>query len=152
MCDGLYAKYLLNDFGSERSGMMPAGNPEAKVVALHHLQVAMPAGEERSARHFYGELLKLEEVPKPDHLASRGGCWFRGQSFELHLGVEAEFRPARKAHPAFEVEGLVALRRALEEADVEIVEDTQLQGHDRFYAFDPFGNRLEFIENMGVEG
>lgn len=113
---------------------------------MHHLQLAMPPGEEETARSFYGRLLGLEEVPKPEHLAKRGGCWFKGPGLELHLGVEPGFRPARKAHPAFCAQGLGALRSRLERAGVEIVDDAQLEGHERFYAFDPFGNRLEFIE------
>lgn len=121
---------------------------DEKVVSLHHLQLAMPAGEENTARSFYCELLGLEEVPKPEHLARRGGCWFKAPELELHLGVELDFRPARKAHPAFAVRGLRSLQKRLERAGVEIVEDTQLDGHTRFYAFDPFGNRLEFIETQ----
>lgn len=126
------------------------GKREGEVISLHHLQVAMPPGQEDAARGFYGELLGLEEVPKPEHLAKRGGCWFKGPALELHLGVEAEFRPARKAHPAFRVEGLHALRERLELAGVEIVDDEQLEGHERFYAFDPFGNRLELIEQASA--
>jgi len=128
---------------------MSTGDKEAAVVvSLHHLQVAMPAGGEDTARLFYGELLGLDEVPKPERLAKRGGCWFRGPELELHLGVESDFRPARKAHPAFSVQGLSTLRESLERANVEIIDDTQLDGHERFYAFDPFGNRLEFIEKQ----
>jgi catechol 2,3-dioxygenase-like lactoylglutathione lyase family enzyme len=128
---------------------MNAGDSETgTVVSLHHLQVAMPSGEEQTARAFYGDLLGLEEIPKPEHLAKQGGCWFRAPELELHLGVEADFRPARKAHPAFLVNGLQPLRKRLEGADTEIVDDTQLDGHERFYAYDPFGNRLEFIEKQ----
>ena len=108
----------------------------------------MPPGEEEAARAFYGRALGLEEVPKPEHLAARGGCWFRGPALELHLGVEKDFRPARKAHPAFRVRGLAAVRERLEAVGAEIVDDTQLDGHDRFYAFDLFGNRLELIEEI----
>ena len=109
------------------------------------MQVAMPAGEEEMAEQFYSGLLGMERVAKPSHLAARGGCWFRSGDVEVHLGVEQGFRPARKAHPALLVEGLSELRGRLEEAGVQIQDDTQLEGHDRFYAFDPFGNRLEFI-------
>jgi catechol 2,3-dioxygenase-like lactoylglutathione lyase family enzyme len=108
----------------------------------------MPPGEEEAARLFYGGLLGLEELPKPEHLARRGGCWFQGPELELHLGVEKEFRPARKAHAAFRVTGLAALRASLEDAGTEIVDDTPLEGYERFYAYDPFGNRLEFIEEQ----
>ena len=106
----------------------------------------MPVGEERAAEVFYAGLLGLTRVPKPPELERRGGCWFRGAELELHLGVEEDFGPARKAHPAFLVEGLGAVRRRLEDAGAEIVDDTQLDGHERFYVYDPFGNRLELIE------
>jgi len=106
----------------------------------------MAAGEEPAAERFYGGLLDFERVPKPAELEARGGAWFRGSTVEVHLGVEEDFRPARKAHPAFVVDELDGLRRRLAAAGIEIQDDTQLQGHRRFYAFDPFGNRLEFIE------
>jgi catechol 2,3-dioxygenase-like lactoylglutathione lyase family enzyme len=107
----------------------------------------MPAGCEAQARAFYGSLLGLAETPKPANLAGRGGCWFRaGQGPELHLGVEEDFRPARKAHPALLVEGLAELEERLLENHVEVSRDTELEGHRRIYAFDPFGNRLELIE------
>jgi hypothetical protein len=106
----------------------------------------MPAGEEEAAQGYYTGLLGLKRVPKPPELEARGGAWFRGAGVEVHLGVEEDFRPARKAHPAFLVEGLDELRERLRGAGVGTVEDTQLQGHRRFYAADPFGNRLEFIE------
>jgi catechol 2,3-dioxygenase-like lactoylglutathione lyase family enzyme len=115
---------------------------------FHHVQLAMPAGEEDAAERFYSGLLGMQRAPKPDHLAARGGCWFRSGSLEVHLGVEGDFRPARKAHPALLVDGLSKLRARLEDAGVEIQDDTQLEGHDRFYAFDPFGNRLEFIATV----
>ncbi|MGH2661569.1 MAG: VOC family protein [Actinomycetota bacterium] len=117
----------------------------SRIVGIHHVQLAMPAGGEDSARRFYGDVLGLKEISKPEHLASRGGCWFRGDDVELHLGVEASFTAARKAHPAFDVSDLDSLRRALEEAGAEVVEDTQLEGFRRFYSADPFGNRLEFL-------
>ena len=88
----------------------------------------------------------MEQVPKPEHLAARGGCWFRGAGVELHLGVEDRFRASAKAHPALRVEGLPALRAALEAAGADVTEDTQLEGHARCYVRDPFGNRLELIE------
>jgi catechol 2,3-dioxygenase-like lactoylglutathione lyase family enzyme len=108
----------------------------------------MPAGEEEAAERFYSGLLGMERVPKPEPLAGRGGCWFRSGDVQLHLGVEQDFRPARKAHPALLVEGLSELRGRLEDAGVQIEDDTQLEGHDRIYAFDPFGNRLEFIATV----
>ena len=119
---------------------------EAALTAFHHVQVAMPAGAEEEAERFYSGLLGLERVPKPEELARRGGAWFRGPGVELHLGVEQDFRPARKAHPAFIVRGLEQLKARLEGAGVELESQPRLEGFRRFHAFDPFGNRLEFIE------
>jgi catechol 2,3-dioxygenase-like lactoylglutathione lyase family enzyme len=116
------------------------------VVALHHVQLAMPKGEERAAEEFYGRLLGFERVSKPSHLEQRGGCWFAANGVNLHLGVDPQFVPARKAHPAFVVKSLTALKQRLEAAGIEIVWDTQIPGFERFYAGDPFGNRLEFME------
>ena len=114
------------------------------VIGIDHVQVAAPRGCEATARAFYGDLLGLEEVPKPEPLAARGGCWFRAGTEELHVGVEEPFAPARKAHPGFVVSDLEELRRRLSEADVEPYDDDSLPGIARFYAEDPFGNRLEF--------
>ena len=116
-----------------------------RIVGYHHVQLAMPSGEEARAEAFYAGVLGMERVEKPPELAVRGGCWFRGDGVDLHLGVEEEFRPARKAHPALLVEGLDELQRSLEAGGVEIVKDAQLEGHRRFYVQDPFGNRLKFI-------
>jgi dUTP pyrophosphatase len=128
-------------------------------TGFHHVQLAMPRAREDEARAFYGGVLGLTEIPKPEQLAGRGGCWFRSDdgSVEMHMGVEDDFRPARKAHPALLVEDLDAVRARLEEAGVEVVDDEQLHGHIRFYAADPFGNRLELIErtsslDVGNEG
>jgi catechol 2,3-dioxygenase-like lactoylglutathione lyase family enzyme len=118
----------------------------AEVVrALHHVQLAMPAGEEDAAEAFYAGVVGMRRVPKPPQLAGRGGCWFESGSVHFHLGVEESFAPARKAHPAFLVDDLGEVERRLAAADVEISWDEQLEGHERFYAADPFGNRLEFI-------
>jgi catechol 2,3-dioxygenase-like lactoylglutathione lyase family enzyme len=118
----------------------------ASVIGLHHVQLAMPPGGEADAQRFYGGLLGLERVEKPKELASRGGCWFRGPGVEFHLGIEEDFRPARKAHPAFLIDGLADLRRRLAAAGVQTAEDVQLEGQRRFYAYDPFGNRVELVE------
>jgi catechol 2,3-dioxygenase-like lactoylglutathione lyase family enzyme len=117
-----------------------------RVSGIDHVQLAIPPGQEERAIAFYAGTLRLEQIPKPDHLAGRGGCWFRGAGAELHLGVEEGFRPSEKAHPGLLVEGLAALRSALETAGADVVEDTQLEGRDRCYVHDPFGNRLELIE------
>ncbi|MCI4346320.1 MAG: glyoxalase [Thermoplasmata archaeon] len=114
--------------------------------AIHHVQLSIPEGGEAAARKFYGGLLGLEELPKPPRLAARGGVWFRVGPQELHLGVEATFVPARKAHPALQWSGLAALREELTEGGVLVREEEPLPGFRRFYVDDPFGNRLEFLE------
>jgi catechol 2,3-dioxygenase-like lactoylglutathione lyase family enzyme len=119
---------------------------EVHLVGFHHVQLAMPTGEEARAEAFYSGVLGLENVEKPDSLRGRGGCWFRGPGVEVHLGVEEPFRPARKAHPAFLVAGLDALRARIEGAGMEVDEQPPLPGYRRFHTFDPFGNRLEVLE------
>ena len=116
------------------------------IVALNHVQLAMPPGEEDAARRFYAELLDIPEIKKPLHLAKRGGCWFERGTLKVHLGVEHDFRPARKAHPAFNVKSLTALLQRLSEAAFEAVQDEPLDGYDRCYVADPFGNRIELME------
>ncbi len=118
------------------------------IEALNHVQLAMPAGGEAAARAFYGDLLGITEVAKPPALAARGGCWFERGALKVHLGVERDFHPARKAHPAFTVRDLPALRQALAAAGVAIVDDEPLPGHDRCYVHDPFGNRIELLEPL----
>ena len=116
------------------------------VVGLDHLLLAMPRGKEADARAFYGGLLGLPELQKPANLAARGGVWFALGSQQLHLGVEKEFRPAQKAHPAFLVRDLNALRARLVQHGYTPYEDEPLEGYARFYVADPFGNRLELLE------
>ena len=114
---------------------------------LDHIQLAIPPDGEDTAREFYGELLGLEEVAKPGPLIPRGGCWFAGPGIALHLGVQTDFVPARKAHPAFLVADLAAFRKVLEAKGISITNDEALPHIPRFYAADPFGNRIEFIED-----
>jgi ketosteroid isomerase-like protein len=116
------------------------------IVALDHVQLAMPPGREAEARAFYQGLLGLPEVPKPPNLATRGGCWFERGDVKVHLGVEQEFRPARKAHPALRVHDLGSVRAALEAGGVAVRHDEPLEGYERFYVDDPFGNRIELLE------
>lgn len=116
---------------------------------IHHVQLAVPPGREEAARTFYVGVLRMEEVPKPPELSARGGLWLRLAGAELHLGVENEFRPARKAHPAFEVDDLDELRRRLRQHGVPVLDDELVPGRKRFYAQDPFGNRLEFVGGSG---
>jgi catechol 2,3-dioxygenase-like lactoylglutathione lyase family enzyme len=115
------------------------------VTGLDHVQLAMPAGGEERARAFYRDLLGIPEQPKPARLAARGGCWFEQEAVRLHLGVEAEFRPARKAHPGLLVAGLEELARVLERAGHPVTFDAE-SAVPSGYVDDPFGNRIELIE------
>jgi catechol 2,3-dioxygenase-like lactoylglutathione lyase family enzyme len=116
------------------------------VTGIDHVQVAAPPGCEEAARAFYGRLLGLEELPKPEALRARGGCWFCAGVQELHVGVEEPFAPARKAHPGLVVAGLDELAARLRAAGAEVSYDESLPGARRFYTADPFGNRLELRE------
>jgi catechol 2,3-dioxygenase-like lactoylglutathione lyase family enzyme len=115
---------------------------------IDHVQVAAPKGCEEEARHFFGELLGLPEIEKPEELKKNGGCWFRIGAQELHIGVEADFAPAKKAHPGFRVDQYEELRAHLIANGVEVKDDTKNPGVKRFFTSDPWGNRLEF---MGAE-
>src|SRR5262245_9248664 len=109
------------------------------VEGIDHIQLAMPAGGEDAAVAFYEGLLGISQVPKPPHLAVRGGCWFETDRVKVHLGVDGDFRPARKAHAALLVSDLPALVERLRAASVRLVDDEPLDGYDRVYADDPFG-------------
>ena len=118
---------------------------EAPFAAIDHVQLAMPAGEEERARRFYRDLLGMAEISKPPELAKRGGCWLSSGGVQLHLGVENDFRAAKKAHPAlrcFDYDGLTLRLRA---AGIETKEDDSIPGVRRCHVFDPFGNRIELI-------
>ena len=116
------------------------------VTDIDHLQIAAPKGCEAQARQFFGDILGLAEIEKPESLRSRGGCWFRVGSRELHIGVEEPFRPARKAHPAFSVGDIQAAFANLQNQGILCVWDKPVAGRRRFYARDPWGNRLEFTQ------
>jgi len=119
----------------------------AAICGIDHVQLAIPVGGEASARGFYGELLGLTEIPKPLNLAARGGLWYQCGPLQLHLGVEQEFRPARKAHPALLVSNLTELLQRLTAAGCKIGYDPEpVQGFDRAFTSDPFGNRIELVE------
>ena len=120
-----------------------------RVRSLDHVQLAMPAGREEEARAFYEGLLGIPERAKPPHLAARGGCWFEHGALKVHLGVDAGFTPARKAHPAFIVDDLRELAARRERAGCLVGEDQPLDGDDRRYVDDPFGNRIELMEPRG---
>ena len=117
-----------------------------RLVGVDHVQLAMPRGGESEARGFYQGILGLEERPKPPVLAARGGCWFSNDRVTLHLGVEDDFRPARKAHPALVVEDLDALCASLRRPGTSVRFDDEVPGVRRCYVDDPFGNRIELIE------
>jgi len=119
----------------------------AGVTRIDHIQIAAPAGCEEAAREFYGTVLGLKEIEKPEALRPRGGCWFECGDQQLHVGVEKNFRPAKKAHPAFVVADFDRLRKRLAKRGIVLMDDT-IPGTRRFYADDPWGNRLEFIEDM----
>lgn len=116
------------------------------IVGIDHVQLAMPAGGEAKARPFYAGVLGLSEAAKPAHLAARGGVWFEAPGVRVHLGVDPDFRPARKAHPGLLVSDLPGLRAALEQAGHPVVEAEPLEGYAHVYVDDPFGNRLELLE------
>jgi catechol 2,3-dioxygenase-like lactoylglutathione lyase family enzyme len=115
-------------------------------TAIHHIQLAMPRGEEDRGRAFYGELLGLIEIPKPASLNERGGLWFQIGPLEIHLGIEDDFRPAKKAHPGLLVDDLKTLVTRLEAGGHRAKPDNLLEGYDRAYVNDPFGNRIELLE------
>jgi catechol 2,3-dioxygenase-like lactoylglutathione lyase family enzyme len=124
--------------------------PSFTVDRVDHVQLAVPAGGEEACRAFWGGLLGLAELAKPPVLAARGGCWFAGAGFQVHLGVEADFRPARKAHPGFEVSGLEELAELLAAHGHPVTWSDEVPGQDRFHTEDPFGNRLEFLRRHRV--
>ncbi|MCG5218588.1 VOC family protein [Streptosporangium soli] len=117
-------------------------------VGLHHMQLAMPPGEEAAARGFFAGVLGMREIDKPAALATRGGAWFRAGGLELHLGVQDDFRPATKGHPGILVDDLDAVVSRLAAAGQQVRWDTGFPGFRRVYAHDPFGNRLEFLQAL----
>ena len=118
------------------------------LVGLHHVQLSAPPGSEDVLRRFYGDLLGMDEVAKPPVLAARGGAWFRSGALELHLGIEDDFRPARKAHPGLLVEDLDAMAGRLRAAGIDVDWDDDFPGYRRCYLHDPHGNRLELLEPL----
>jgi len=123
---------------------MPETPPE--ILGFQHIQLEAPAGCEAAARAFFGDLLGLAEIEKPANLRGRGGVWFACGAQQVHIGVVERFEPRRKGHPALEVRGLAVWRARLAAAGVQISEDEPLPGWQRFYAADPWGNRIEFLE------
>src|SRR5512138_1332091 len=119
------------------------------VIGLDHVQLAAPPDCEDAARVFFGSLLGLPELEKPESLRARGGVWFAlRDGRQLHVGVTDPFAPATKAHPAFAVEGYDAFRQRLIDAGLAVRDDEEIPGVRRFYADDPWGNRLEFVATV----
>jgi len=117
-----------------------------RVRRLDHVQLAMPAGREDEARRFYDGALGIPEKAKPASLAARGGCWFESGDLKVHLGIDPNFVPAGKAHPAFIVDDLTGLIKRLKSAGYKVTEDQPIEGCDRVFVTDPFGNRIELME------
>ena len=116
------------------------------IAAVDHVQLAAPVGSEDALRAYYVDTLGMTEIPKPPVLAARGGCWFGAGAVQLHLGIEADFRPAKKAHPGLRVTGIEAYAARLQAHGAKVTWDGDLPGYRRFYSEDPVGNRLEFLE------
>lgn len=120
------------------------------IAAVDHVQLAAPPGSEEELRAFYTGVLGMTELAKPPVLAGRGGCWFAAGGAVLHLGIEEDFRPARKAHPGLRVSDIHGFAGRLKEKGASVVWDYDLPGHTRFYSQDPVGNRLEFLEPIAM--
>jgi catechol 2,3-dioxygenase-like lactoylglutathione lyase family enzyme len=143
MVEGIYqdvAKIVYNKLFLKGSFIM------YRFKAIDHIQLAAPKGCEDSARKFFIDILGFEEIIKPEELKKRGGVWFQNGKTQIHIGVEEPFAPAKKAHPAFEVENIEALKKHLLVNGIEVIEDDNLPGANRFYTADPFGNRIEILE------
>jgi catechol 2,3-dioxygenase-like lactoylglutathione lyase family enzyme len=140
--------YLMSDHGSTRPNALPYETTAATSpfgLGLHHVQLALPPAEEEMCRRFYVDILGMTEIEKPPVLAARGGLWVRSDNLEIHLGVEEDFRPARKAHPGILVADIDALAERLTGLGVAVTWDDNFPGHRRFYAIDCHENRLEFL-------
>jgi catechol 2,3-dioxygenase-like lactoylglutathione lyase family enzyme len=117
------------------------------ITGIDHVQVAAPRGRDDEIRAFFGGLLGMEELPKPDEIRARGGCWFAAGRQELHVGIEDPFAPARKAHPGLVTSDLDAVRTRFRDAGIEFEDDSKIEGVDRLFVHDPFGNRLELRQS-----
>lgn len=127
--------------------MVPSRAMKQIFTAIDHVQLVMPVGEEEAARRFYSGLLGMREIAKPPDLAKRGGCWFESGAVQIHLGVEKDFRPAKKAHPAFKCADYDGLVSTLRSAGIQVNEAVDIPGVRRSHIDDPFGNRIELIAN-----
>ncbi len=116
-------------------------------LAIDHVQLAMPPAAEEKARRFFINVLGMQEIAKPAALAKRGGCWFASGEVQIHLGVEDDFRPAKKAHPALRCRQYTALLESLRGHGIEVTEADDLPGVRRCHISDPFGNRIELVSD-----
>ncbi len=119
---------------------------KAFITAIDHIQVAAPQGAEAAARNYYGTILGMDELEKPPVLRARGGCWFQCGGQQIHIGIENEFRPAKRAHPALRVSNFDELRSRLLSEGFEVRDSSEIPGTRRFFSDDPWGNRIEFVE------
>lgn len=143
------AELDVSDFTAGHTTVIGSGKTvSVSVIRLDHVQLAMPAGREADAVAFYDDVLGIPQVVKPPHLAARGGCWFERGDLKVHLGVDRDFRPATKAHPALVVDDVRELAGAIGAAGFRVVDDEPLAGYDRVYVDDPFGNRIELMEPL----
>ncbi|MEX3623433.1 VOC family protein [Viridibacillus arvi] len=114
--------------------------------SIAHIQLAAPKGSEDEAKRFFGDILGFREIEKPELLRKRGGVWFEFANYQIHIGIEEPFSPAKKAHPAFEIENIEALKSHLSKNAIKFITDEDLPGANRIYINDPFGNRIEILE------
>jgi catechol 2,3-dioxygenase-like lactoylglutathione lyase family enzyme len=120
------------------------------ILSIDHVQVAIPVASEERARAFYSDILGFTEISKPPQMAERKSIWFIAGDVNLHLGLEPDFAPAKRAHPAFVVDGLDAILAACDHAGFAHKPDTSFNGFRRVHVFDPFGNRLELMERTKI--
>jgi catechol 2,3-dioxygenase-like lactoylglutathione lyase family enzyme len=139
---------MADEYGERPGAASRSGNKEPKmpVIAVDHVQLAMPAGGEDRARSFYRDLLGVPETPKPADLVARGGCWFESERVKIHLGVDKAFHPATKAHPGLLVTGLKGIVAGCRQLGLEVIEVPSFGGCERVFVNDPFGNRIELME------
>lgn len=114
--------------------------------SIDHVQLAAPKGSEPIARQFFGEVLGFKEIEKPEALKKKGGVWFEFGNYQIHIGIEEPFAPAKKAHPAFQIENLESLKEHLTNKEINYIVDYDLPSANRIYIHDPFGNRMEILE------
>ena len=117
-----------------------------KINGIDHIQITSPRGGEDRAREFYGGTLGMKEIPKPENLKGRGGCWFSCGHQEIHISIQEDHIPPKKAHPGLIVTNIEKLRERLISLKMEIKEEPPIEGRTRFFVNDPFGNRIEFLE------